>query len=149
MNRWAKFQLTPAVFMIFRDGDKVLLLRRINTGWRDGEYTLPSGHIDGNETARAAAVREAEEEVGARIKPVDLKFVHVMHRRGDEGDHERVDFFFEVEKYSGSLFNAEPKKCDDFTWFSINNLPKNTVPVVKQALLKISKGEGYSELNFT
>lgn len=143
-----RFQLTPAVFMIFRDDGKVLMLRRVNTGWRDGEYTLPSGHIDGNETARASAAREAKEEVNALIDPANLKFVHVVHRLGDEGDHERVDFFFEVEKYQDKLRNAEPEKCDDFSWFPISNLPDNTVPVVKQALEKISKSEAYSELNF-
>ncbi|OVE78571.1 hypothetical protein BVY00_02405 [bacterium G20] len=143
-----KFQLTPAVFMVLREGNKVLMLRRINTGWRDGEYTLPSGHIDGNETARAAACRESKEEVGVIISPDKLKFVHVMHRRSDEGDHERVDFFFEVESYDGQLHNAEPEKCDDFSWFPTSDLPRNTVPVVKQALEKIVKGEAYSELNF-
>jgi 8-oxo-dGTP diphosphatase len=144
----SRFQLIPAVFMVFRDEDKVLMLRRVNTGWRDGEYTLPSGHLDGDETARAAAVRELKEEVGAEVKPNDLHFVHVMHRRGDEGDHERVDFFFEVTKYEGQLQNAEPEKADDFKWFPINSLSEKTVPVVKQALEKISNHEFYSELNF-
>jgi len=134
--------------MIFRDGEMALLLRRINTGWRDGEYTLPSGHIDGDETARKAAIRESEEEVGVKVDINDLKFTHVVHRRGDEGDHERVDFFFEVEKFKGELHNREPEKCDDLSWFPIAKLPKNTVPVVKQALEKISAGEAYSELNF-
>lgn len=134
--------------MIFHDGNKILLLRRINTGWRDGEYTLPSGHIEGNETARAAAARETQEEVGIIIKPEELKFVHVVHRRGDEGDHERVDFFFEVEKYHGRPYNKEPEKCDDFRWFLASELPDNTVPVVRQALEKIAAGEKYSELNF-
>ena len=143
-----KFQLTPAVFMIFRDEDQVLMLRRVNTGWRDGEYTLPSGHVDGNETIRAAAVRESKEEVGVGINSRGLKFSHVMHRRDDEGDHERVDFFFEVKKFEGKLQNMEPEKCDDFSWFPISQLPENTVPVVKQALEKISAGETYSELNF-
>lgn len=33
-----------AVFVIFRDAkNRILLIRRHNTGWRDGEYTLPAG----------------------------------------------------------------------------------------------------------
>jgi len=144
----SRFQLTPAVYMIFRKESKVLLLRRFDTGWRDGEYTLPSGHLDGNETARAAAARESKEEVGVDVDPNNLKFVHVVHRRGDDGDHERVDFFFEVLKYSGQLKNAEPNKCDDFSWFDLQALPDNTVPGVKQVLAKIDQNESYSELNF-
>ena len=143
-----RFQLTPAVFMIFRKNSKILLLRRFNTGWRDGQYTVPSGHINGSETASAAAAREAFEEVGAKINLMDLKFVQVMHRRADEGDHERVDFFFEVLNYKGKLTNAEPEKCDDFQWFDIKHLPENTIPVVKSALDRISEGKYYTELNF-
>ena len=134
--------------MIFRDGDQVLMLRRINTGWRDGEYTLPSGHVDGNETIRAAAVRESREEVGVGVNPRDLKFSHVMHRRGDEGDHERVDFFFEVKKFEGKLQNMEPEKCDDLAWFPIDELPDNIIPYVREAIQNSFAGKYFSEYAF-
>lgn len=142
------FQLIPAVFVMLQDGDKVLLIRRLNTGWRDGEYTLPSGHLDGNETARVAATREVKEEVGVDVKPEDVDFVHVIHRRGDEGDHERVDFFFKARKYSGKPYNAEPKKCDDIGWFSLDSLPEKTIPMIRHALEQISASKFYSDVNF-
>ena len=33
------------------------LTKRINTGYKDGEWSLVGGHLEGRETARQAAVR--------------------------------------------------------------------------------------------
>lgn len=121
------------------------MLRRFQTGWRDGEYTLPSGHLEGDETPRQAACREAQEEVGVDVLPDDLQFLTTILRKAEEGDHERVDFFFEVKNFEGKLHNNEPSKCDQVGWFSISNLPTNTVPPVSQALDAIANGLAYSE----
>ena len=86
-----RFSLIPAVYVLLRNDDKIFLIRRAHTGYRDGFYSLPSGHIDGNESAVYAAAREAKEEVGVEIAEQDLKMVHVMHRLAEEGDHERLD----------------------------------------------------------
>jgi 8-oxo-dGTP diphosphatase len=40
-------------------------MKRAGTGFGDGAYSLPSGHMDGGETAARAAQREAAEELGA------------------------------------------------------------------------------------
>ena len=68
------------VHLLFIQDNKILLARRFNTGYRDGEYSVSAGHLDGNETVRAAAAREAEEEVGVRIEAGDIRFSSVMHR---------------------------------------------------------------------
>lgn len=125
----ARFPTTVQLFF-FRE-HHILLLRRFNTGFRDGEYTVPAGHMDGGETVRQAAIREGYEEAGVSLKEDDLLFSTVMHRIEDE---ERVDFFFQVQQWEGEPFNAEPEKCDDLRWFPVNALPTNTVPYVRQAL---------------
>src|SRR3990172_3996670 len=96
----AKFPVT--VHLLFFRGEQVLLLLRCNTGYRDGEYSVPAGHLEGNETVRAAAIREAKEETGVDIRPEDLVFSSVMHR--NEGE-ERVDFFVYVRKWDGEPLN--------------------------------------------
>ena len=139
----ATFPVTVHLFF-FRD-NKVLLLRRFNTGFRDGEYSVPAGHLDGGETVIAAAAREAEEEIGVQIEPRETVFSSVMHRI--EGD-ERVDFFVYVQKWKGEPFNAEPDKCDDLCWVDIDQLPSNTVPYVRQALGNHLSGIQFDEHGF-
>ena len=125
----ARFPVTVHLFFIREN--QILLLRRFNTGFRDGEYSVPAGHLDGGETVLQAAAREAKEETGVEIAHEYMTFSTVMHRI--EGD-ERVDFFFQVHKWSGEPFNAEPEKCDDLRWFELHRLPENTIPYVRQAL---------------
>jgi mutator protein MutT len=126
----ARFPVT--VHLFFLRENQILISRRFNTGFRDGEYSVPAGHLDGGETVMEAGVREAKEEVGVELNVNDMVFSSVMHRIEDD---ERVDFFVHVHKWQGEPFNAEPDKCDDLRWVEINNLPANTVPYVKLALM--------------
>jgi 8-oxo-dGTP diphosphatase len=147
--RWQdRFTVVPAVFVLLRKGDTILCMRRFNTGYQDGNYGLPSGHLDGGEPARAAITREAAEEVGVIIDVADLKLVHTQHRRAEEGSHERIDLFFETRVWQGEPRIMEPHKCDDLKWIDLHKLPKNTVPVVATALACIAAGEPYSEADF-
>ena len=139
----AKFPVTVHLFF-FRE-NQILLARRLNTGYRDGEYSVPAGHLDGNETVRAAAAREAEEEIGVRIEAGNILFSSVMHRI--EGD-ERVDFFVHIQKWEGEPFNAELDKCDDLRWVDIGELPDNTIPYVRQAIANHLNGITFEEFGW-
>lgn len=141
MNR-ARFPTTVHLFFI-RDG-QILLSRRLNTGYRDGEYSVPAGHLDGGETVTAAGCREALEEVGVALSENDLTFAGVMHRMEDE---ERVDFFFVVRAWPTEPFNNEPAKCDDVGWFELKALPDNTVPYVRQAIQNHLEKRAYAEFS--
>lgn len=55
----------------------MLFARRQNTGYVDGKWDFAgSGHVDENETAAQAVVREAKEETGISIDVVNVKFAH-------------------------------------------------------------------------
>lgn len=136
-----KFNFHAAVYLILKEENKILLLRRFNTGWMDGMYTLPAGHVDGNETIEAAMCREAKEEVNLDILPEDLEILHMMHRKAD---FEYFDFFLKAKKYSGSVKNNEEDKCDEINWFSIDSLPEKTLPYIKEAFKQIDKGKKFS-----
>ncbi len=123
------FPVTVHLFF-FRE-NQILLIRRFNTGYADGQYSVPAGHLDGGETVIAAAAREGLEEVGVRLDAQDIEFSSVMHRMEDQ---ERVDFFVNVHGWDREPFNAEPEKCDEVRWVDIDNLPENTIPYIRQAL---------------
>jgi len=131
--------------MFFIRENRILLSRRYRTGYMDGYYSVPAGHLDGNETVRKAAVREAQEEIGVQIDPADITFAGVFHRH--EGD-ERIDFFVHVLDWKGAPLNAEPEKCDELRWTDINDLPENTIPYVRRAIENFRAGVFFEEFGW-
>jgi 8-oxo-dGTP pyrophosphatase MutT (NUDIX family) len=136
-QRRERFKLVSAVHLFLVREERVLLLRRRNTGYEDGKYSVVAGHLDGGETVRAAARREAREEAGVRIAPGDLRVVGVMHRRSDD---ERIDFFLVAERWQGRVTNCEPEKCDQLAWFPHGELPENVIPYVRRAWHNYRRG---------
>jgi len=135
-----RFALLVAVHILIRQGDRVLLLRRFNTGYEDGTYSLVAGHLDGDEEIVQAAIRETHEEAGITVAPSAMTVAAVMHRRSND---ERIDFFLETWDWMGTIENREPDKCDDLAWFPIDNLPPNTVPYIRHAIACITRGEWF------
>ena len=138
-----KFPVT--VHMFFLREDKILLIRRYRTGYMDGHFSVPAGHLDGNEPVRQAAVREAHEEIGVRIDPDEIRFAGVFHRF--EGD-DRVDFFVHVRTWKGEPLNAEPEKCDGLFWADVNELPENTIPYIRKAIENFQAGVPFEEFGW-
>lgn len=57
-----------ADFIVFNSNSEFLILRRTNTGSEfSDKWCLPGGHVDRNESFRAAAFRELQEETGIVI----------------------------------------------------------------------------------
>ena len=135
---------TVSYIFLKKDG-KILLARRFNTGWQDGNYQMPAGHIEEGELPSEAAIREILEEVGVHIAPEDLRFVHAGFRTKHDDTGDRVDYYFESSKWSGEITNCEPHKCDDLLWVSPNELPKNTIQDARYVIEAISSGEVFSE----
>jgi 8-oxo-dGTP diphosphatase len=139
----ATFPVT--VHMFFLRENRILLIRRYQTGYMDGHNSVPAGHLDGNEPVRLAAVREAGEEIGVRIDPADIRFAGVFHRF--EGD-ERVDFFVHVLNWEGEPINAEPQKCDEIRWVELNRLPDNIIPYIRRAIENFRAGVQFEEFGW-
>lgn len=144
MTRARHAQIAEAHVLFLREG-QVLLLRRFNTGWRDGYFSVPAGHVEAGETIRQAAAREAFEEVGVTIDPDDLDLVHLVHRKSDS---ERLSFFFRARAWTPEPVNAEPDKCDALEWHDLDHLPPNMVDYVAQALDEIEAAQPYSEFGW-
>lgn len=75
-----RFKIIPEVFLLLIQDKKILLSRRFQTGYEDGNYGLPAGHGEYGETMREGTAREALEEIGITIHPEDLEFAVTQHR---------------------------------------------------------------------
>ena len=131
------------VFLI-RSGS-ILLLRRCNTGFEDGKYGLPGGHIEEQETVRQTAVRECREEIGIEIEESDLSVIGVSHYTSPDGDG--IDVFLCADRWAnGPRVVAE---CDELRWCQIGSLPEETIPFIRRATNHhLSAGHWFDEIGW-
>jgi 8-oxo-dGTP diphosphatase len=141
-----RFTVVPCVHLLLLSDGKVLLARRANTGYEDGMWSVPAGHLDGGESVREAGAREAAEEIGISVSVVDVRVEHVMHRRKD--GEERADFFATLSTWAGDVRNAEPDRCSELTWADPANLPDDTIAYVRSGIGHTLAGVPYSEFGW-
>lgn len=136
----------PAVWVIVTDNDgRVFMLRRANTGWKDGSWTVPAGHVEKGEGPSAAAVRELMEEAGIAVRADELSDPLVYFYPEDAKVNERVSVFFRYIDSDTKAHNAEPSKADDSGWFDPGSLPDAIPPLLRRAFTDMAAGLGYSE----
>ncbi len=130
------------VHLIVRRGAEVLLARRSGTGYADGLLNAPSGHVEDGEDVRAAAIREAGEEIGVRIDPADARVALVMQHRSPTGSA-RIGWFFEVRRWEGEPVNNEPAKCSQIGWYPLDALPDDMVAYCRAGIEAYRRGERF------
>jgi len=104
---------------------------------------FPLGGLDAGETIRAAAAREAYEEVGVNIAPENLHYVHTLHSK-TEG-RTWLGHFFQATIWEGTPSLRELDKHSDLQWMPVTALPSETIPYVRQAILCTTAQQQYSE----
>ena len=134
-----------AAYLILIKNDSILLLRRFNTGWKDGWYTVPAGHVDEGESIVTTMVREAKEECGITIEEKNLEMVHVLHIATN---FDYITFFFTPKTWEGEPSLVEPDKSDDMQWFPLNSLPEKTLPFIKSVIEHYNEGKIFSEMRY-
>jgi len=140
----AKQILKAAAHAFIIKDNQVLLAVRIKTGYCDGLYGVPAGHVDDREVSTQALIRELQEEVNLSVDKKELKHALSMHRVVDE--HPYFCTFFEIKDIDlSSLKNNEPEKCRELKWFNLDKLPENMVPYIKNALQAYNADEYYLE----
>jgi 8-oxo-dGTP diphosphatase len=138
------WMLVAIYLLLLREG-QVLLLRRRQTGYEDGNYSLIAGHVERDERLITALIREAAEEVGITPEEQDVQFLSVMQRQGADR-LVYLDFFFAAGRWEGDVRNCEPAQCDDLRWVPLTALPPNMVPHVRAVLAQhIAQGLQFSE----
>jgi 8-oxo-dGTP diphosphatase len=117
--------------LLINQAGEVLFGQRQNTGYEDGAWHLPSGHLEAHESVVAALTREAKEEIGVIIDEDEVEFCHIMHNSSGGG---RAAFFFKVERWTSEPANLEPDKCSGLRWFPLSALPDHLIPYCREAL---------------
>ena len=148
------YKSLSAVYPIILKEEKghqyVLLHQRMHTGYMDGYWDFAgSGHVDENESAIEAVVRECWEEIDIEVERKDVAFVHLCHRIGKNGARTYYDLYFVVSSFAGLPRIAEPDKCSDLQWFDITRLPDTMIIHRRDAFDHYLHHEVYSEITYT
>ncbi len=141
-----RYKIIAVVYLVLIQDGKVLLSRRFNTGYMDGNYGLPSGHLEEGESVREALIRETREEIAVILELEDIQLAHVMHTKSP--DRADIAFFFTANHFAGEPKNTEPEKCDDLSWFPLDALPPNIIPYVRQAIDCTRSKQFFSEFGW-
>ena len=134
-----------ASFVLLRKENQVLLMKRANTGYCDGMYSMPAGHIETGESPTEAIVREAQEEVGVVLNVDAINCVYTQYNGSNKNDY--ANFFFVANQWGGEIANLEPEKCSELYWCDQDNLPENLTPEVAEMFSSIKHGKTYGEVD--
>jgi len=146
MNEHSKTRSAIFPFLLKTDKGKtkILLSRRQNTGYQDGKWDIAgAGHVDKNETAQTALIRECKEEIGIDVKMDNISFVHLSHRLSTYRTY--YDIYFLVSAYEGTPRIMEPEKCSELKWFLIDKLPEDIIECRRQDIENYLNKVSYSE----
>lgn len=129
MKQRANFHV--ACYLILEKDNKILLQKRQNSGYFDGYYSVPAGHLEEKETCIDCIIREAKEEIGIDIKRENTDLIFTL---GASENSNYICLFFKANKFDGDIKIMEPEKCSELTFFDIDNLPENLVPELRTFL---------------
>jgi len=93
----------PAVGIVCWRGDEVLLIRR-GRAPRQGQWSIPGGKVNRNESLHDAGLRELFEETG-----VTARITHLI----DVYEIVEPDFHYVLIDYAADWISGEPRAADD------------------------------------
>ena len=132
-NKIRMNQLLLAGCIIINNDNEILLLHR-NAPNR-AQWETPGGKVEKNETPRACAIREAEEELGVKIEIIK----ELGRKKFREDQHIMVYIWFLAKIINGEprVMEAKHDDLDFWTWEEIKHkkdLSPNTQNLVKAYL---------------
>lgn len=117
--------LTPTLIgveLFARKAGSILLGKRRNCSGA-GTWALPGGHLEYNERLVDTMCREAKEELGAVIRPEELRLVSVVDDLQPENNLHYVHVSFELAEPAWEPQVMEPDRCEEWRYFPLDGLP--------------------------
>jgi NAD+ diphosphatase len=106
--------LHPAVIVLVRDGDRVLLARKAI--WAPGRYALVAGFVDNGESLEGCVAREVKEEVGVDVKDIQ----YVGSQNWPFPSQIMIGF---IASYAGGEITIDREELEDARWFPRTEMP--------------------------
>lgn len=116
---------------LIKDG-KILVEKRKNRSYCNGQYDVIAGHIHGGCDMYDEIIKIAKNEVNIDIKREDLKPIQVMHQ--NDSPYEYINYFFITDKYSGELKNNDIDYCDGLEWVDFKYPINNMMAYINEAI---------------
>lgn len=103
--------------------NRICLVKRSPTAHLEaGQYALPGGYLERDETTREGIIREVKEETGYDAEVVGLfRVIDNPHRKGE--DRQSVDFVYILKPKLKT--SAHDDEVDAVLWFDLEKLPPN------------------------
>jgi NAD+ diphosphatase len=125
-------RISPAVMVLVRDGDKLLLAR--SPHFKPGVFSALAGFVEPGETLEECAVREVREEVGIEI--ANLRYFH--SQPWPFPNSLMVAFFAD---YAGGTITPDPNEIEAADWFAPDALPLLPEPIsISRRLIEAALG---------
>jgi len=119
--------------------NKVLLGKRKGSHG-EGEYAFPGGHLEYMESFENCARREAREESGIEIKNVEFLFLSNL-KKYDPKHYVHIGLIANWK--SGKPKVLEPKKCESWNWYDLENLPTPIFEACRISIDGYKTGKNY------
>ena len=113
-------RISPAVMVLVRDGDRLLLGR--SPHFKPGVFSALAGFVEPGETLEACAAREVREEVGIEI--TNLRYFR--SQPWPFPNSLMVAFFAD---YAGGTITPDPNEIEAADWFRPDALPTLPEPI--------------------
>ena len=125
-----KRHFCASAFIIDPYTKKILLIKHK----KNGRWTQPGGHMEGNETPEEAALREVYEETGLRVKLLGERFpreedfirplgIQKNRRTTQDGeDHIHIDIIYAAVPNDDKKEILNEEESEDIKWFSRREL---------------------------
>ncbi|WP_435057721.1 NUDIX hydrolase [Streptomyces sp. bgisy060] len=130
------------------EGRVLLGLRHPDSKYAGDSWHYLAGRCE-QESALDCLVREAREEAGLVIDPLDVELVHVVHVVDAVGALPLMQLVFKARRWEGEPKVLETDKCLAWKWWPPHELPDRLVPYTRTAIAAIAEGRVYSQMGWS
>jgi 8-oxo-dGTP diphosphatase len=123
-------QIKIGTHIIIKNRKGEILLCKRDKKFGNGEWELPGGHLEFQETFEQCLERECQEELGTKVKVGKLLSVSPNIKYGNH----YIIFSFLANSFVGEPKNKAPEEHSEIKWFTLSKLPENLFVSTKYAV---------------